>query len=63
MIAPDALPGPSTQGIVSRDMRLADVILSHYGKIPEVPVSYAILLWRALLITPPPKILFLQNEP
>jgi len=44
--------------MVSRDMRLAGVIQSHYGKTPYVPVSYKILLRRALLITPLTKILF-----
>ena len=41
-------------------MRLADVLLSHYGKIPQVPVSYPILLRRALLITQLPKVSLCQ---
>ena len=41
-------------------MRLADVLLSHYGKVLQVPVSYPILLRRALLITQLPKVLLCQ---
>ena len=58
MIAPDALLLRPPEGTVLSQHEASRRCPAHYGKIPYVPVSQAILLRRVLLSTPLPKVLF-----